>query len=133
MEEWKECLESVRNKYFVSNKGRMKAVSKHTKKELIMKERLNNAGYFHVNISKKDYKIHVLVALHFIGPRPEEKVIDHINRIKTDNRVENLRYCSQLENARNTHIFRTDILEEDPNERRKVRLRLNYHNSKSLK
>lgn len=50
--------------------------------------------------------IHRLVALAFI-PNPENgRVVDHINRVKTDNRVENLRWVTHSENHVNTDLYK---------------------------
>ena len=48
-----------------------------------------------------DKKIHRLVAQHYI-PNPEnKKEVDHINNIRNDNRVENLRWVCHQENMDN--------------------------------
>lgn len=48
--------------------------------------------------SRKDEFVHVLLALIFVGPRPGPKhTVDHINRDKKDNRVENLRWATASE------------------------------------
>lgn len=58
-------------------------------------------GYLRIEINKKAYSIHRLVYETFVGPIPQNMVIDHINGIKDDNRLENLRCISQSENAIN--------------------------------
>ena len=55
-----------------------------------------------IGYKKKYYSIHRLVAETFI-PNPENKpFIDHINRDRSDNRVENLRWVTAQENQNNT-------------------------------
>ena len=52
----------------------------------------------------KAYRVvsaHRYVWFHFNGPIPNDKVIDHINRNRTDNRLENLRCVSHSENMKN--------------------------------
>jgi len=56
------------------------------------------------NKIKKRFKIHRLVAEHYI-PNPENKrEVDHINRNPMDNRVENLRWVTRVENEANKGI-----------------------------
>ena len=60
-------------------------------------------GYKQVGISstKKAIHIHTLVMMAYVGPRPEGKQIDHIDRNKANNRLENLRYVTPEENMAN--------------------------------
>ena len=49
---------------------------------------------------RKTARVHRLVAEAFI-PNPENlATVDHVNNVKTDNRVENLRWCSNEDNVR---------------------------------
>tara|TARA_R110000868_G_scaffold224340_1_gene476329 strand:+ start:819 stop:1265 length:447 start_codon:yes stop_codon:yes gene_type:complete len=54
-------------------------------------------GYYQINIDNKLYKIHRIIASCFIGLDIDDLIqtVDHINRIRTDNRVENLRIVTQ--------------------------------------
>ena len=65
---------------------------------------INRSGYRCIHLSKNGKVctklIHRLVAEAFI-PNPDNKlVVDHINEDKLDNNVNNLRWCSALENAK---------------------------------
>ena len=50
----------------------------------------------------KTILVHKLVTTAFIGPRPEDKEVRHLNGDGTDNRLENLRYGTKSENRRDT-------------------------------
>lgn len=56
-------------------------------------------GYISIRIDKKVYRAHWLVWLYHYGYLPKE--IDHINRNRSDNRIENLRECSRSQNIAN--------------------------------
>lgn len=59
-------------------------------------------GYLRVRIGGKPYLCHRLTVEAFLGEIPKGCVIDHTNRVRTDNRVENLRIATYSENNRNT-------------------------------
>ena len=64
----------------------------------------NGLGYIRIGIGGKLYYVHRLIMMAFVGESDQE--VDHINRIKTDNRFENLRYCTRTEN--NLNMDRVD-------------------------
>lgn len=90
--EWK----SIGNTgYQISDFGKVK--NKHGK---ILRPGFRK-GYEYITICGIRYSIHRLVALAFI-PNPDDKPeIDHINAIRTDNSVENLRWVTRKENQQN--------------------------------
>lgn len=62
-------------------------------------------GYLKVSLCRESRptcrSVHLLVALTFIGPRPNGHDIDHKNRDKQDNRAINLRYVTRSINKLN--------------------------------
>lgn len=97
---WRD-IKDYEGLYQVSNLGRVKNLI--TGK--ILKQILQKTGYFSVILCKNGiktlYLIHRLVAEAFI-PNPENKpCIDHINRVRNDNRIENLHWVTHKENMNN--------------------------------
>lgn len=63
-------------------------------------------GYVRVNVDGKIYLAHRLIFCMHNGYFPKE--IDHVNRIKHDNRIENLKEVCRVQNARNKSIYKTN-------------------------
>ena len=57
-------------------------------------------GYWRIRIDRREYHAHRLAWLYVYGEWPE-KDIDHINAIKTDNRIANLRIATPAQNNAN--------------------------------
>lgn len=95
---WKD-IEGYEGLYQVSNLGRVKSLGNggSNSKERILKQ-LNKNGYFGVCLCKegkpKGFDIHRLVASEFI-PNPDNlPMVNHKDECKTNNRVDNLEWCS---------------------------------------
>lgn len=61
---------------------------------------VNGSGYREIRVRTQRYLAHRLAWFYVYGVWPKEQ-IDHINRIKTDNRIANLRDVTPLENSQN--------------------------------
>jgi hypothetical protein len=61
---------------------------------------LHKTGYLYVGINKKTYRVHRIIFLLCKGCAP--RIIDHVNCIKHDNRIENLREANDAQNQYNT-------------------------------
>lgn len=99
MEKWK-TITGYEGFYAVSDLGRVKSYQSATPK--ILSTRVNKNGYemvgLHVKGTRKMCYVHRLVADAFLGACPKDCEVDHINRIRTDNRLSNLRHLSKKVN-----------------------------------
>lgn len=107
MEEYKPILDYPN--YEVSNFGNVRII----KTGKILKPWLNKTSYLMVRLSKNNQPvnktIHRLVALAFL-PNPDNKPeVDHIDRNRTNNVVDNLRWVTISENCLNTYRRDRDI------------------------
>jgi len=66
-----------------------------------------HTGYKSIHIDGKEYYCHRLAFLYMNGFLPEKQV-DHINRIKDDNRWINLRNATSTENLQNTSLRKSN-------------------------
>ena len=132
-EEWKRL--NYRGKdlgdfYLVSNFGEIKGL----KTNKIRSKNINKSkGYYFVSISsgsresKQTIEIHKAVADTFIGYK-EDLVVNHIDGNKVNNRVDNLEFCTNLENVR--HAMRLGLF--NPNCEEMTRKRKSIINTKTM-
>jgi hypothetical protein len=103
MEEIYKDIPNYEGLYQVSNFGNVKSLKGG--KERLLTPHYNERGYFQVGLTKKwkqkSYPIHKLVAMAFLShvPNGNKIVVDHINNIPTDNRLENLQLISHRHNC----------------------------------
>lgn len=92
--------------YSIDKKGTLK----NLKTNKILKGSILHS-YRYVNLTlpdgRKNKAIHQLVALTFLPNPNNYTMVDHINGDRLDNRLENLRWVSALENAQNKHLDKT--------------------------
>ena len=109
---WKDVV-GYEGYYIVSNLGRIISLSRpifngkayFSSSPSLLRQYISSTGYKIVTLMKngtgRKYRVHRLVAIAFI-PNPENKpFIDHINTIRTDNRMENIRWATLHENNSN--------------------------------
>lgn len=114
-EEWRP-IPLYEDRYFISNFGRIKSFYSiiengvYIQKERLRKNVMHHNGYWVIGLNKdgkQTYKeIHRILALVFI-PNPDDKEeVNHINHIRSDNRIENLEWVSIRENVSHGSKFK---------------------------
>lgn len=112
-EQWKE-IEGSKGEYLISNKGRFKSYSKHSKARLIYPFRRHGDNKYlsinlYINGNRNTFLAHRLVAKYFLNNYSEDKVIHHIDGNPYNNSVENLKALTQEEHF---NIHRKNQLEK---------------------
>ena len=109
MEIWKD-IPGYEGRYQASNLGRIRSLDRelgplgkrgHSRmKGRILRPGRNKSGHLSVVLGHKaaGSQVHQLIALTFIGPKPEGMEVCHNDGDPTNNRVENLRYDTRTNN-----------------------------------
>lgn len=107
---WKP-IKGYEGYYEISSYGRLRSCDRiivqgknflHLKGRFMCPSICRSTGYYITTLSRNGIKkrklLHRLIAKAFI-PNPDNKpMIDHINGVRTDNGIENLRWCTNREN-----------------------------------
>jgi len=101
-EHWKPVT-GYEDRYLVSDLGNVWSLLLQKP----VKPRIDKNGYCRVNLYKdgkhKTIRVHRLVADQFLTAMEGKTEINHINEDKTDNRAENLEYCTRKYNVNYGH------------------------------
>jgi hypothetical protein len=96
---WRPVL-GAEGRYEVSSLGRVRSLLRKTPQ--VLKPSTGTHGYsilyIYVDGKRRMRSVHQLVAEAFIGPRPDEVDVRHLNGVKSDCRAANLAFGSRSQN-----------------------------------
>lgn len=109
-EEWREIKGAVGG-YLVSSLGNIKSV--RLGRNMRLQE--DGKGYLRVQINRRTFKVHRLVAEHFLDRSETRDQVNHINGDKKDNSITNLEWVTGSENVKHSYavLSRTIIPSEE--------------------
>lgn len=97
-------IPNYEDKYCATKDGRIYSLKSN--KFLVQCDDTYN--YNTVNLCGKTFKVHKIMAETFLDNPNNHPHVDHINRDRKDNRIENLRYASLSENQKNKNPNKKD-------------------------
>ena len=127
MEEIWKPIKGYEGYYEASNMGQIRSVDRiilstanilHTehyqlRRGRVLKQGNGRAGYklavLQKDGKKKTFYVHRIIAMAFVENPYNKPCIDHINGNHTDNRAENLRWCTQKENINNPNTIHKNL------------------------
>ncbi|MCF0178649.1 MAG: HNH endonuclease [Bacteroidales bacterium] len=98
---------NVNELFFVNDAGELvrKITTNYNSKARDVAGSINAVGYIQVSVNGKNRLAHRVVWEIYNGEIPKGMQIDHINHVRTDNRIENLRLVSHQENKKNNSMY----------------------------
>ena len=115
-EKWKTIVDFPN--YEISTNGEVRTKEyydsrNHLRKSKLLEKQVNNVGYEYVILSNdtekhKTLTVHRLVAKTFFDDYCDNLEVNHINGIKTDNRIENLEMTTHCENIKKRYEIGND-------------------------
>jgi len=109
MEEWRP-IEGYEGIYEVSSQGRVRSLDRlvpnrgllHKRRGKVRGAYPTGKGYLRLELCAGGVRafasVHRLVATAFVPRKPGKDYVNHLNGVKTDNRPENLEWCTDAEN-----------------------------------
>ena len=143
MEIWKS-IKGFENEYEISNLGNLRSKNRFVKhyikdanrfyKAKSKKIRLGKDGYYKCTLKKDslrfDFRVHRLVADTFLENNDSKKIVNHKNGIKTDNRIENLEWCTSSENV--IHAVEIGLIKSKLNDKEVIDIYLSKLSNRKL-
>lgn len=121
-EAWRDVANYI-GRYQISNQGRVR-YKKYGSGDWCEMALIERNGYLRVSLCEpyngvkkveRSFAVHRLVLEAFVGPAPHNHFGAHLNGVRSDNRLENLKWCTRTENEAHKKMHGT------------------YHNNKGLK
>lgn len=114
-EEWR-AVTGYEGFYEVSDLGRVRSLDRAVRSRggfrltrgCLLKPQKHSRGYAQVGLGRRTALVHRLVLDAFRGPCPDGMEGCHNNGVRTDNRLDNLRYDTPVSNAQDRRVHGTN-------------------------